>query len=165
MAISQIQSASLASGVPSSANMPAGSVLQVVNSTYTGDTSTTSGSFVQSGLYGTITPKYATSKILVIASSSATYVGTSGSGILMRLYRGTSGAGSGSNIGASSYYFQTNSSSSYTTALISLLDSPASTSALTYTVMMTVNGSGSVGFCSGFGPNNLASMTLLEVAA
>ena len=155
----------IVSGYVPYANLPAGSVLQVVNATYTGDTTSSSGSYAQSGLYGTITPKYSTSKILVIASSSSTWVQSSGSGILIRLYRGTSGAGSGSSIGANSYYFQINASSSYTPSIISLLDSPASTSALTYTVMMAVNGSGSVGFCSGFGAgNNLANITLLEIA-
>jgi len=162
---STLNASNVTTGTLPSAQLPAGSVLQVVNATYSSGTSTTSGSFVQSGLYGTITPKFATSKIFVLATSSSTYVQTSGSGILMRMYRGTSGAGSGSNIGASSYYFQTNSASSYTTATISLLDSPASTSALTYTVMMSVNGSGAVGFCYGFEPNNLASITLMEIAA
>ena len=43
----------------------AGNVLQVVQATYATATSTSSTSFVDGGLSGTITPKFSTSKILV----------------------------------------------------------------------------------------------------
>ena len=139
-----------------------GSIIQTINSTYTGDSTTTGSSFVSSGLYATITPKFSTSKILILATSSSTYVQSSSSGIYIKMYRGTSGAGSGSSIGANSYYFQPNTSSGYTMGVVNIVDSPSSTSALTYTVMMAVNGSGSAGFVSGFGSgNNLATIVLM----
>ena len=61
------------SGVPGSAvtgqlassNMPAGSVIQVVSETLIGAVSTSSGSFVDTGLSASITPTSPSSKILV----------------------------------------------------------------------------------------------------
>ena len=48
-----------------SASMPTGSVLQVVSSIMTGTTSTTSRSFVDTGLTVNITPSSSSSKILI----------------------------------------------------------------------------------------------------
>lgn len=45
--------------------MPSGSVIQVVSSEYSTETSTTSQSFVDSGHNLTITPKFSTSKVLI----------------------------------------------------------------------------------------------------
>ena len=45
-----------------------GKVLQVVNATYSTDTSTTSTSYVDTGLTATITPLFSTSKVLVLIS-------------------------------------------------------------------------------------------------
>jgi len=131
MAISQIQSASLASGVPSSSNMPAGSVLQVVSGTYSPNASTSGTSFVDSGCTATITPKFATSKILVqvtgmtyksngnVTNSPTIDVAKNGTQLFivmdLGLYTATATENSGNFAG--SYY-----------------DSPASTSALTYKV-------------------------------
>ena len=68
MAISTIQNASLASGVPSAAKLPAGSVLQVVSAMQTTSFSTTSGTFTDIGLSASITPTSATSKIFIISN-------------------------------------------------------------------------------------------------
>jgi hypothetical protein len=142
----------------------AGQILQVVSATYTGDTNTTSGSFSSSNLYATITPKFSTSKIIVLASSSSTYLASNQS-ISLRIYRGTSGNGSGSSIGAQNYYYQSAASSSaYVPAAFNLVDAPASTSALTYTVMQASANGGNVGYVSGWNPNNLATMILMEIA-
>jgi len=79
MPISQINQNSLATGVPSATNittgtlpyaqLPTGSILQVVTVNKTDTFSTTSGTYVAiTGLSATITPKFSTSKILVLAS-------------------------------------------------------------------------------------------------
>jgi hypothetical protein len=76
MAVSFIQNASLASGVPSASNitsgtlpkaqLPTGSVLQVVSTTKTDTFSTSSTSYTDlTGLSVSITPTSATSKVLV----------------------------------------------------------------------------------------------------
>ena len=69
MPVSTIQNASLASGVPSAAKLPAGSVLQVVNAT-TSTQVTISGTtaWTDSGLSASITPTSSSSKILIIIS-------------------------------------------------------------------------------------------------
>ena len=70
------------------AALPTGSVLQVVNATYSTETATTSTSFIDTGLSGSITPLYSTSKILVIATING--VGKDGSTqIAFKLLRGS----------------------------------------------------------------------------
>ena len=67
MAVSQIQNASLASGVPGKANLPTGSVLQVVQTVKTNTFSSTSATFGDiTGLTVSITPTSSSSKILVM---------------------------------------------------------------------------------------------------
>ena len=53
-----------------SAQMPTGSVLQVVSATVTGNSSTTSTSFVASNLTADITPADATNKVLVLIQTA-----------------------------------------------------------------------------------------------
>jgi hypothetical protein len=71
MPVSTIQNASLASGVPSTAKLPAGSVLQVVSTIKTNTFSTSSTSYVDiTGFSVTITPTSSTSKILIMVSAT-----------------------------------------------------------------------------------------------
>jgi hypothetical protein len=67
MAVSQINNASLASGVPSAAKLPAGSVLQVVTQQYSATLTTVSVSstFADTGHNISVTSKIANSKFLV----------------------------------------------------------------------------------------------------
>ena len=91
MPIDQITSASLASGVPTRAQLPAGCVLQVVSSTAQGGLTSTSTSYVDiTNATVTITPTAATSKILVLATGSASYGLVSGVNVLatLQLLRG-----------------------------------------------------------------------------
>ena len=48
---------------------PAGTVVQVVNAALTTYVSTTSSTFTDTGITATITPKFATSKILVLIAN------------------------------------------------------------------------------------------------
>lgn len=155
----------VAAGAIEKADLPAGSVLQVVKATVTGDTTTTSTSYGSTGLYATITPSSTSSKIICLASSNVSYVGASGNSLQTAFYRGTSGNGSGSTVGASLYYWVTATNTLYQPSQMMYVDTPASTSALTYTVMHKSGNSGSsVGWCGGFGSSNLATLILMEVA-
>jgi len=174
MAISQIPSAGISSvsattvssGTLPFAQLPTGSVLQVVQGTVAYDTTTTSTSYSSCGLFATITPKYSTSKILVTCTSNAVYQGIAGEGLRNRIYRGTSGEGSGSSVAAQSYILQANAASLYAIGSITFLDAPASTSALTYTMMnATATAGRAVGWNYGFGSGNLGTMILMEIAA
>ena len=82
--------------------MPAGSVLQVIQtSSHNAQISTTSTSFVASGIIATITPKYANSLILVSWNSSMTYSGGIFGGII---FVNIGGAGYNQMVGSSSYH-------------------------------------------------------------
>ena len=134
MPISQINSNSLASGVPSSANMPAGSVIQVVNGfTSTGVTTTVNQTYIDTGITATITPKFATSKIMVLVNICGMHRagGNSWNRIGIKLLRNSTVLG----IEALAQSW-TNTSLEFRNGglMYSKLDSPASTSALVYKV-------------------------------
>lgn len=136
-------------------------VLQVVNNTYATAVSTTSSSFVTTGLTATITPLYSTSKILIICNTSGRN-GSNTNASSFTIFRGTV---SGTNLGdATAGIIQIYNASSEVRGAITMnvLDSPATTSATTYTLAMST-GAGSTAFAQQ--DNRPASMTLLEIAA
>lgn len=140
MAISQIVTNSIATGAVSAADLADGSVtaaklasgvggkvLQVVSATRTASFVTSSTSFVGTGLTASITPSATSSKILVLIHSNMDSGNTSRQSF-MTLVR------NGSNLGGLTEGFGANQSGSYVraTASISYLDSPSSTSSVTY---------------------------------
>jgi hypothetical protein len=148
-------------GVVPYASMPTGSVLQAVtfyDQTYV---TTASTSYSDLPLTLNITPKYSTSKIMVIAN---VFIGASGGrGTSLRLVRNSTtimnfanGAG---QLGGTSAY--TNLCTGYP---ITYIDSPASTSAVTYKIQWAaISGSGLYNWYD----NNAytaSSITLLEIA-
>ena len=150
MALTQVQGGMIGS-------LPTGSVIQVVNTTTTTPATTASTSYVNfSPLNTTITPKFATSKILVIAQLML-YSGEN-TNYQVTLYRG------GSNLGPSNGFAYGYSSAVVNLACpvtMSYLDSPATTSATTYSVYGKI-ANGTLYFNNG---NCQLSMTLLEIAA
>lgn len=126
-----IQSADIASGV-----IPAGGKILQVKQTFKNDTaSTSSGSFSDiSGLTVSITPSATSSKILYKGSLYLGYTGAEGNFRLKRTIGGTA-----TDIGVSSVLdddadgsFAIGGSSLYVTANFEFLDSPNTTSAITY---------------------------------
>jgi len=108
-----------------------GSVLQVVTYTDTTLRSTTSNSAVASGFSASITPKFSTSKILIIFNGSvAATQGTNGNIIgTGSVYRGSSTQLTACRWG----YSQSAASGDFQSSLaMSYLDSPATTSSVTY---------------------------------
>ena len=142
MPVSTIQNASLASGVPSTAKMPAGSVLQVVSATKTDTASTSSGTFNDiTGLSVSITPTSATSKILVLLNVLG---GNNDGGAAVQLVRNstaiaiaTSATGSRINASFGNYYNNGDANSTRGYGLTHL-DSPATTSSVTYKAQFRV---------------------------
>jgi hypothetical protein len=151
--------------------LPAGTVLQTVTSQLSAQTgtTTTSTSFVTTGHTLTITPKFSTSKILLILSS---YCGQSKSsdGGAITFYRNGSNvlSGSGNQVLAGSRTDANTTGTTFTLAT-SWVDSPATTSATTYTVYMLTNASANTFTyaCANGGLVNgsSASLTALEIAA
>jgi hypothetical protein len=137
----------------------AGSVLQVVNATTSTTVTTTSTSVVTTNFSASITPKFATSKILVVVSC-ATCVTSNGAGVVLQLYRGGSSVfninpvGNFINTGTSVAQLNQQTTQSY-------LDSPATTSATTYTIYFATFGPYTAYFSVNANPSTI---TLMEIA-
>ena len=134
--------------------MPAGTVLQVVTESGTVSASTSSSSFVASGVNCNITPKFSTSKIIISFGVSQLNTGSINSEVRLNVFRNGAKNGiqeSGTIKGDSSRLilsFQAVQS-----------DSPATTSAVTYELYFALTG--------GTGPAYLQQdyyITLTEVA-
>lgn len=128
MAISKIESASLATGVPSRSQLPAGTVLQVVQGITTTQVSSSSSTYADTGLSATITPTSATSKILVVVDHSLCNKSTNNVGMQLKIQKNNSDF-----IVIAPYIgFTGNTQDSYFRAGCTYLDSPSTTSAITY---------------------------------
>jgi len=136
----------------------AGQVLQVVNATSTTNNSTTGSTYVAAGLTAPITPKFSTSKILIIVNQNV-YISAAGGEAVFTIYKNgadlTSGNGfSDTYAGASDLIGQ---------VPMVYLDSPATTSATTYAVYMKRTSSAATIQSSLRGTTN--TITLMEIAA
>ena len=131
---------------------------QVQQGTLSTSFTTSSSSYVSTGLTATITPTSASSTILVMYTGPMAAV--SGLDIFSTVFRGTV---AGTNLGnTNGFSFSYNPAGATMGAHVAgiILDSPATTSATTYTVGMKVSGAGSGVFVSNTGR---ASLTLIEV--
>lgn len=144
------------------AEAASGTVLQVVQTVVTTSTATSSTSFVDAGVSATITPKFSTSKILVIPSFDCfSYANAGSGGALFQIVRNSTNIFTQINYGQ---YNSTNYTSAHLilTNTLTYLDSPATTSATTYKVQFAIAGSASsatVGYA-----NNPSVITLMEIA-
>jgi hypothetical protein len=154
-----------------------GSVLQVLQTVKTDTFSTTAASFTDvTGLSVSITPTSATSRILVFLSIAGVNASTTGS--TARIARNGTGIGvatsAGSrNAGGTAEMYNARTDVFYTYTSI-VLDSPATTSAITYSAQIIVGSGGAyttyINSSSGDGNNNgisrgASSITLMEIAA
>jgi len=137
-------------------------VLQVVNATYSTATNTSSNSFVNTGLSASITPLFSTSKILVIVDQGGCFQngGATNAQFKLQLIRGST----------SVIVFDFGAGYSGTTAPINVgsistnyLDSPATTSTLTYqTQFLSYSNSTPVTVQTN---GTTSTITLMEIAA
>lgn len=112
-----------------------GKVLQVVEGNHSTNVTTSSTSYVTTGLTQSITPSSSSSKILVTANVMA-YVISGGVGVYV-IYKGASAIGD-------ECYFHTGVGGQALNLNLMYLDSPSTTSATTYTVYFkAVTGGGS----------------------
>jgi hypothetical protein len=173
MAISQINSNSLASGVPSatnittgtlpSAQLPAGSVLQVVAASYTSVASNSTTSFIDTGLTASITPTKSSSKILILVTQCGLEKsnGNSQNCIDLSLFRGATQLAS---TGAYGLYQNSTTVITLPSGSIFYLDSPATTSSTTYkTQFKNTLAASAVYVNSGGAP--ASTIVLMEIAA
>jgi hypothetical protein len=141
------------------AGFPAGSVLQVVSAATTTNTSTTSASYVAAtNLTASITPSSTSNKILILVNMNL-YCSASNTEGAITIYRNGSDLTGGS--GFADMY--TGSSDFILQAPMMYLDSPSSTSSVTYAVYLKrTQGAGTLQ-TSLRGTTN--TITLLEIAA
>ena len=139
----------------------AGSILQVIQATSTGSAATTSGTFISTGFSASITPKFSTSKILVLHTTTLNNQSGTGQGAINLARNGTV-LGSAGGL-ASVYALGTNVVASVG---FNYLDSPATTSSTTYTIYFSSVGSGAnITFNSGTGTGvSTTTITLMEIA-
>lgn len=168
-----IQSADFAAGIPSVSDLPAGTVLQVVNATTSTTLSTTSTTYTDTNLTATITPTSATSKILVFVSqegvlsrsADSAYGGLQlvrNSTVILKSVESSSGPYDIGILAGNSYGVGT-----YYRWAVNYLDSPATTSAVTYkTQARTYDGNQTI-TCqiTGAVTNGTSIITLMEIAA
>ena len=138
--------------------MPAGSVLQVVNTSTTAEQSTTATDWVDTNLSLSITPSATTSKIHIQYSFQSVYLTVANCGCAFRILRDTTslftpGGGYGMYNSAGVGYWQYGDIA---------LDSPLTTSSVTYKLQVKAYNSNAVKISAGSNFKN--TITLTEIA-
>jgi hypothetical protein len=133
-----------------------GKVLQVVNATYSSQETTTSTSFVATSLTASITPSSASNKILVLVHDTIRQDG--GNHAVITIYRNSTNLGDatwglGQNMALSSLSIQTPS--------LNFLDTPSTTSSVTYTLYYRSYSGASI---RSNPHGDVGSITLMEIA-
>jgi hypothetical protein len=166
------------------AQLPTGSVLQVQSTTKTDTFSIASSSTFAdiTGLTVSITPKFSTSKILIIAYIGGSSFSNGGSSAYRFARNGTLGVGVGVASGSrqgTGFRFPNgaggDSNLSYGGLSMNFLDSPATTSATTYSVQLItqnlsagtayINASqGDVNTAESYGTRSACTITVMEIA-
>jgi len=137
-----------------------GKVLQVVNATDTTERTTTSSSFTAAGttLSVDITPSSTSSKIFIVVTST-THANSALQARYFTIYRDSTNLGQVNN-GMTALYIEANPGDPVTPLVMSYLDSPSSTSQITYQIRLkTTGGTGYLNWNSTRG-----SITAYEIA-
>jgi hypothetical protein len=158
-----VSASNITTGTLPSAQLPAGSVLQVVSVALAqAGVSTSSSTYTDTGLTLAITPKFSTSKILVIVSFNDVEKGTNNTYAGFRIVRDST------VISAIGFEAGFNNSTNLTTNGIAAnyLDSPATTSATTYKVQFNSQSNNAYIKINagGAGGGNANFLTLMEIA-
>jgi len=155
--------------MPASA-MPAGSVIQVVQTVKRDTASTTSSSFSSiPGMDVSITPISTSSKILITVSISTTNIGVVNQNDALKLSRNGSSINNatGSSGTPMTLFVRNQDTNAFEVSSITYLDNPGTTSATTYGVLfaafsggtMSVNNEG-----SGLDARPISTITAMEIA-
>jgi hypothetical protein len=154
-------------GVPSWAT-PAGGggkVLQVVQDTLTSNYSNSTSTFTDTGLTVTITPSATTSRIMVLLSAPGIY-SSNGSGSVHN-YSNVRVLRDATELQRTSFgtynYASSNNPDFYTGYSVSYVDSPATTSAVTYKFQMSTAASTLAAILAS--ATSIASITVMEIGA
>lgn len=156
MALTQVQPGMMQQ--LTSAVMPAGSVIQTVNYTNTTEVQTASSTFTDTGQTITFTPTSATSKILILWTVAGCFKNSSNTYMRLKLVRNSTDL---AQIEGAVGYSNDNAENNVGASSISYLDSPATTSPVTYKIQyLSSAGSNYVGINRN---QATSSATLLEI--
>lgn len=160
----------VAGGVPTWAAPAGGKLLQVVQATTTTIMTSTSTTFADSNLSGTITPSSASSKVLVLVSQHLRiYRGSQFQNGSWQLLRGASAILTYSAASSQGFMgIEANGATDTTLVQVgnmTYLDSPATTSATTYKTQIAVANTASSGYMRAQGDSVVSTITLMEIGA
>lgn len=147
----------------SSVQASAGKVIQVVQGALTTTATTTTGTtYIATAATVTITPKSSTSKILILHNGSINSQATA-SWAYYTLYRGATNLGVSGGQGAMGGVYINGGLDNHVASCINFIDSPATTSSVTYTVYFK---SGTSGNGARYNPDGFyMTISALEIAA
>jgi len=149
----------LSSGTVGYARLPTGSVLQVVNATYSTGVTSSSSTFADTGLTASITPKFSTSKILVLVNQTGCSKTVGNTTLGLKLLRNSTAIVTFEVDGGYTGTTTTNYIGACTT---SYLDSPATTSSITYKTQF--NSSVNIAQTGVQSSGCTSTITLMEIA-
>ena len=151
----------------SNTNFPAGSVLQVVQGTYTTFTSSSSSSYADTGLSATITPSSSSNKILVFSTILGTGKNTGNTKIGLQLLRGATAISVFSTETGRSADYGASAQVDVGTISAINLDSPSTTSATTYKIQLASVSNTAQVFINNVNTSPFlgSTLTLIEVKA
>lgn len=142
----------------------AGNVLQVVNATWSANTTNSTSTYADTGLTATITPTSSSNKILVLVNQVGCYKSTSDTSMQLRLFRGATAILDFESAAGGTGSTATNAVGAASTCY---LDSPATTSAVTYKTQFRSTGNNALVIVQFFlgGITPYSTITLMEIAA
>lgn len=149
-------------GVITDANLPAGSVLQVVSSSSSSTFSTTNTSYTDTGFSASITPSSTSSKVLVLFSSVGGGLRTSGECDNQFGLTRDNGSTFLTVKRTELYDYGGSGVINRTSVNINYVDSPSSASAVTYKIYAKVNNASDVFLGSSSG--SVTEFILMEIA-
>ena len=148
-------------GVPAS-GMPTGSVIQTVQGTYSTNVTNSTSTYADTGVTATITPTSNTSKILVLISMQGVIKKSNDTAINFKIQRNSSDLiiYTAGMVG----YTATSTQNGVGSNAYNYLDSPASTSALTYKVQFASNANNATASVQESNGSGVSStITLMEI--
>ena len=150
----------ISSGTLGKARLPTGSVLQVVNATYSTEVTNSTSTYADTGLTASITPLFSTSKILVFVEQNGCNKQTNNTFINLRLLRGSTVL---IIFEAVAGYTNSVTEANFGGSSASYLDSPSTTSSITYkTQLISAGNTALVGVQRN---SSVSTITLMEIAA
>lgn len=138
----------------------AGVVLQVVNATYGTQVSSATSSYIDTGLTASITPKFATSKILITVHQNGIDKRTNNTYIAIQLQRNGSAI---FQIATSAAVTGNTDINGIGTVSGEYLDSPATTSSITYKTQFQSTANAATAYVQ-FDSAAVSTITLMEIA-